>query len=77
MRGTGVAKRIAAGSTTRFTKPTNALTATQRQLGAVADVGFGNLTNATAVKFGGTAAATFSVNSGTQITATVANGTVT
>jgi len=37
----------------------------------------GNLTNATAVKFGGTAAATFSVNSGTQITATVANGTVT
>lgn len=37
----------------------------------------GNLTGATSVKFGGTAATTFAVNSGTQITATVASGTVT
>jgi hypothetical protein len=37
----------------------------------------GNLTNASSVKFNGTAATTFTVNSATQITATVANGTVT
>ncbi len=36
-----------------------------------------NLTGATAVKFNGTAASSFSVSSATQITATVANGTTT
>lgn len=67
-------------STTNFTVTSPFITGSSPTIGPWGTqvvISGGNLTGATAVKFNGTGAITFSVNSGTQITATVPNGVTT